>query len=498
MAHRKITNRLPAAAWLDQFGIWFILVLAAITRFVNLGFPHQLVFDETYYVKDAWTLGNLGYEGSWPDTPNPRFESGEVDIYSSAASYVVHPPLGKWIIFVGMRIWGAENSAGWRFSVALLSVASVWLIYLVAARLFGSKRWALLPAFLLTIDGHAIVLGRTALLDGILAFFVLLAFYFLLCDREQLSSQRGIWSRPWFLASVVTLALSAAVKWSGFYFLAFFFLYVVVSDTLRDRRIQLADAQTPSWKTTGVAAFWEAIRLGVPTLLITVATYLITWTGWFTTNGGYYRELTASQTGFPDWLAWIPQPLQNYWYYQLQAYNFHVNLHQPHGYQSNALLWLLPIRPTAFWFQSTDAGTTDCSSSDNCVNAITALGNPAIWIAAVAALSYIAVHWYRQRTQNSGLILLGLAAGYVPWLMYLNRTTFQFYAIVFLPWMLLALGLWFKLMFDSAEDKARVRSRIRAFLVLAMAMSLFFSNIWFGYTTDYWYWHIHMWLPSWI
>jgi dolichyl-phosphate-mannose--protein O-mannosyl transferase len=132
------------------------------------------------------------------------------------------------------------------------------------------------------------------------------------------------------------------------------------------------------------------------------------------------------------------------------------------------------------------------------VNAITALGNPAIWIAAVAALSYIAVHWYRQRTQNSGLILLGLAAGYVPWLMYLNRTTFQFYTIVFLPWMLLALGLWFKLMFDSAEDKARVRSRIRAFLVLAMAMSLFFSNIWFGYTTDYWYWHIHMWLPSWI
>ena len=38
----------------------------AVLRFWNLGHPHEIVFDETYYVKDAWTLLHLGYESTWP------------------------------------------------------------------------------------------------------------------------------------------------------------------------------------------------------------------------------------------------------------------------------------------------------------------------------------------------------------------------------------------------------------------------------------------------
>ena len=34
----------------------------AILRLWNLGHPHAFIFDETYYVKDAWTLWQLGYE----------------------------------------------------------------------------------------------------------------------------------------------------------------------------------------------------------------------------------------------------------------------------------------------------------------------------------------------------------------------------------------------------------------------------------------------------
>ena len=43
-----------------------VTLLAAILRLWNLGAPHTLVFDETFYVKDAWTLVNLGYEAKWP------------------------------------------------------------------------------------------------------------------------------------------------------------------------------------------------------------------------------------------------------------------------------------------------------------------------------------------------------------------------------------------------------------------------------------------------
>jgi dolichyl-phosphate-mannose--protein O-mannosyl transferase len=494
IAKTKSNGRLNRT--IDGLGIWLILLLAAATRLINLGFPHKLVFDETYYVKDAWTLGNLGYEGSWPQDPNSAFEAGRVDIFSTSASYVVHPPLGKWLIFLGMKLFGPDNSVGWRFSVAVLGIASVWLIYIIAARLFGSKRWALVPAFLLTIDGHAIVMSRTALLDGILAFFVLLAFYFLLRDRAL--SPLSIWRRPWLVAMALTLGLASAVKWSGLYFLAVFTLYVLVSDLLLQRKIsQAIGRERFDWIGSLVKHGFVKALLTLP---VAALAYVVTWTGWFVTSAGYYRQVQPDQSGFPDWLSWIPQPIQAFWYYQVQIYSFHVNMTTPHGYAVSPLTWLLPIRPTAFFYEGADAGTGNCDAAENCVNAITALGNPAIWLMALVALIAICLRWVRLRNKVSSLVLLGIVAGYLPWLMYLQRTTFQFYAIVFLPWMLLALTYWLKLRVESAEPERAARSKawVVSFLAFALVVSIFFSNIWLGYTTSYWYWHIHMWLPSWI
>ena len=86
-----------------------VTLLAAILRLWNLGQPHALVFDETFYVKDAWSTWNLGYEGSWPDKADARFAAGETQIFSSDPSFVAHPPLGKWLIGLGMAATGAGS-----------------------------------------------------------------------------------------------------------------------------------------------------------------------------------------------------------------------------------------------------------------------------------------------------------------------------------------------------------------------------------------------------
>jgi dolichyl-phosphate-mannose--protein O-mannosyl transferase len=119
-------------AFLERFGIYLVLALAALLRFVNLASPHRLVFDETWYVKDAMTLNRYGYEGSWPNDPNATIEAGNPDISNSKASFVVHPPLGKWIIGLGLRLFGNNSSFGWRFSAALFGVLLVALVYLIA------------------------------------------------------------------------------------------------------------------------------------------------------------------------------------------------------------------------------------------------------------------------------------------------------------------------------------------------------------------------------
>lgn len=50
---------------IETWGPIAIILLAAALRLYNLGFPSSLNFDETYYVKDAFSLLNGGYERNW-------------------------------------------------------------------------------------------------------------------------------------------------------------------------------------------------------------------------------------------------------------------------------------------------------------------------------------------------------------------------------------------------------------------------------------------------
>ena len=95
---------------------WLLLILAfsAIVRFVNLGRPNELVFDEIYYVDGARDFLKYG-----------------VEIEKGASEFIVHPPLGKWAIASGIKIF-VDNSFGWRFSTALLGTISILFVYLIA------------------------------------------------------------------------------------------------------------------------------------------------------------------------------------------------------------------------------------------------------------------------------------------------------------------------------------------------------------------------------
>jgi dolichyl-phosphate-mannose--protein O-mannosyl transferase len=166
-------------ALFDRWAIWAIVALAGVLRFFDLGYPKKLVFDETYYVKDALSLTQGGFERNWPEGTDDLLASGQVPTMLETGSFVVHPPLGKWIIGAGMWLFGPGNSFGWRFSVALLGTLAVLLIMLVARKLFNSTVWAALAGFFFAIDGVAVVLARTALLDTILMFFVLVLTHFI-------------------------------------------------------------------------------------------------------------------------------------------------------------------------------------------------------------------------------------------------------------------------------------------------------------------------------
>ncbi len=42
-----------------------ITAMAFLLRFYNVAFPNKILFDETYYAKDAWAILQCGYERHW-------------------------------------------------------------------------------------------------------------------------------------------------------------------------------------------------------------------------------------------------------------------------------------------------------------------------------------------------------------------------------------------------------------------------------------------------
>src|SRR4051794_13749362 len=126
-----------------------ITALAAVLRLAGLAHPNVLAFDETYYVKDAWSLWTLGYEGTWVGDANNNFVTGDASALSPQGSFIAHPPLGKWIIALGMALFGVGNSAAWRLMTALIGTATVLLVYFVAKALTRSIATATIAGLLL-------------------------------------------------------------------------------------------------------------------------------------------------------------------------------------------------------------------------------------------------------------------------------------------------------------------------------------------------------------
>ena len=109
--------RLPMPA--DRLTGWVVTLLisgiAFALRLVNLGYPNKLIFDETYYAKDAYSLLRFGYERSWPDKANDSVTAGNPDVMLQGPSFIMHPPVGKWLIAGGEQLFGM-NYVGWGFA----------------------------------------------------------------------------------------------------------------------------------------------------------------------------------------------------------------------------------------------------------------------------------------------------------------------------------------------------------------------------------------------
>ena len=255
----RLVPPMPSSGIRGWIGPIIVTIIGGLLRFVELGRPHALIFDETYYPKSALGMLDSGYEKKMVEDANDLILGSDgnwriLDLFTGDPEFVVHPPLGKWTIAIGQHLFGA-TPFGWRFAVAVLGTLMILMTARIARRLTRSDLVGTLAGLLLAVEGMHLVMSRSGLLDMVLAFWVLAAFGLLLIDRDRtrgrladlvrtdgLASVSTDWGprlglRPWRWAAALALGLACSVKWSGLWFLAFFILMSLVWDVSARRVI---------------------------------------------------------------------------------------------------------------------------------------------------------------------------------------------------------------------------------------------------------------------
>ncbi len=526
----RLVAPLPGDRLCGWIGPLLVTLFAAVLRSYRLSTPDAIIFDETFYAKDAWSILNHGVEldlktgasgGSSgplnnlilnPEWLNDQILAGHTDIFQSClvsrcGEFVVQPPAGKLLIAVGEWFYGL-TTLGWRIAPAIFGSLAILLICRIARRLTRSTLLGCLAGLLLSLDGLEFVFSRTAMLDIFLMFFVLAAFGALVVDRDvsrirlaealilkpgdDTGPELGI--RKWRVAAGLLIGLAGASKMDALWY-DFAFAGLCIAWDIGARRA----AGLPRYIRGGLVrdGKWLPLTFGA----IPLASYIATWSGWLVTTAGYDRNYAQLHgVNVPGISA-----LYSLLAYQKQIYQFMSTLTAWNPAESQPWDWFVISRPVTLYWQvySDPAGAHPVSATTGpYVREVLAIGNPAIWWVSIPAMLCCLVWWLVRRDWRAGAAVLGVLAGWATWLPYPDRTKFYYYALEFEPFMIICIVLCLGLIIGPAT--ARLRRRVAGaalatgYVLAALVLFWYFYPILTGQVIPYADWLSRMWYPGWM
>jgi dolichyl-phosphate-mannose-protein mannosyltransferase len=504
----RLVPPMPGSRFWGWVGPLLVTAFGTFLRFNRLSVPHAVIFDETYYVPDALGILRFGVEHNYIAKRNPLIVRGDPHIFTPGGEFVVHPPFGKILIAGGEWVFGL-TPFGWRFAVAVAGSLSILVLARVARRMTRSTLLGCVAGLLLALDGLEFVMSRTALLDIFVMFWVLAAFACLVVDRDRTREKlataaataaaigAGHGSPPprlgvrwWRLAAGVCLGLAFAPKWNGIWYVPAFFALTLAWDIGARRAAGLTGR-----RATGAvlrSAGWRFVTFAVVPLLA----YLATWSGWFATSSGYDRQW-AAQHGIHTPV--ISQLVSLFEYHKaMLAFNTGLTTHHP--YESKPWTWLLISRPVSYFWCPTTGAHPVCSGGR--AQEVLAIGTPIIWWISILALLVCLGWWLARRDWRAGAVLLAVAAGWLPWFLFADRTQFYFYAVAFVPFLVLAITLCLGLVIGPVRASPLRRTAgaavAGAYLLAVLLNFAYLYPVLSAQIIPYSQWLARMWYHGWI
>ncbi len=374
-----------------------------------------------------------------------------------------HPPLGKLIIAIGIKLFGM-NPFGWRIMGNLFGIAMVPIMYVFGKRLFRSTHLAFMAAFLFTFDFMHFAQTRIATIDTYGVFFIMLMFYFMY-KYMTMSFYRVPLRKtllPLFLSGLF-FGIGAASKWivlyggAGLAVLFFASLYgrfreyQAAGDALqaegqqegrsggggrrKNALLWITDADQTGGGDNDPAlqriALERVRRLFWPSLIKTVLwciPFFVIIPG-IIYSASFIPYMTVPGEGFS---------LDHLIQYQKDMWDYHSKLVATHGFASPWWEWPFIVKP--IWFYSGQALLPAGQ-----VSSIVSMGNPLVWWLGLVAVIIVTVLAIRRREKGMIVILTAFCSQYLPWML-VTRLTFIYHYFAMVPFIVLCLVYVFKIL----------------------------------------------------
>jgi dolichyl-phosphate-mannose-protein mannosyltransferase len=508
--------RISARAW-GWIGPVAVAALAFVLRIWNVGRPRILMFDETYYAKDAYSLLRHGYVQDYVESADKQILTGDTHgLMTGDPSWIVHPDGGKWLIALGEKAFGLD-AFGWRIAAVVVGTLTVLVLARLVRRLTGSTIVGCIAGLLLTFDGMHFVMSRLALLDVFLTFWVVCGVACLVADRDwiRLRLDRYRLVRPWQLLAGLSFGMAVGTKWNGIYVLGAFALLAVVWEVLARRRApQHLDVRRHGWVATTLAVGVPAF---VSIVVVAALVYLATWTGFLIHHHAYEARFGHGYGDYSaPWGAYVDKPTSGFlgetldafrslWHFHVMTFDFHehgLDSAKPHPYQSNPAGWLVLERPVGVEYRG-DRPAAICGADpgSTCLREVLLLGNPIIWWSGVLALIASAVAWVVTRSGRWGVPVVAVLVSWLPWFLNTDRPIFSYYAVAIIPFTIIAIALVIDSVLRAAQTPRHryvAGLATAAFLVSVVMAFWYFHPIYTGKYIPYESWHARMWFNRWI
>jgi dolichyl-phosphate-mannose--protein O-mannosyl transferase len=329
---------------------------------------------------------------------------------------ITHPPLGKLIISLGIRLFWL-TPFGWRFMGVVFGILMLPLLYAFIKRLFGDTLVSSCGVAVFAFDFMHFVQTRIATIDTYGVFFILAMYYFMYLYYAQPYDAPFRKTLPPLFFSALFFGIGVACKWTAVYGGAGLGLLWLL------RQAQRLCHCMKSIKEDGRAGAF--LRYLLPTVACSVLFFIIMPAVIYVLSYYPYAAAKGMRIFSLDYLKLI-------WDNQQYMFGYHSKLAATHPYESRWWKWLIDLRPILYYLEYFDDGTK---------SAFAAFGNPLFWWTGLGAMSCMLVKTLRG-DRDAGFILIGYLSSLLPWV-FIRRCTFIYHYFPCTVFMAAALSYMF-------------------------------------------------------